>query len=160
MTVNSSEDTYVKQDAPTATNGSSSQIFIMEGSNNDRFIYLKFSVSGLSGKTVDSVKLRLKENTGCSEGDQNFNVYRVGTTSWNESTLCWNNKPTNDTTSLGSYDGYLLGDGEVIDIVLDRTYITEDGTYSLVLKPNGSCTNDSTFFSRLIIGNVSTTSSF
>ncbi len=89
---------------------------------------MKFTVSGVSGRTVTSAKLRLY-NTQVSVFGGSF--YKAAGT-WTQSSVTWNNAPqiSNLITSLGA-----VGSGKWYEVDM-TSYIIADGTYSLRITSN------------------------
>ncbi|NJD04335.1 MAG: DNRLRE domain-containing protein [Ruminiclostridium sp.] len=146
ITVTAGEDAWVKQNAPT-TNYNDIYLEVFKSANADRYSYMKFNVTGITGKTINSVKLRLTESTSAGQGDTQFYVKYSTSNTWSESTLTWNNKPTYQSTQYGSYTGGMLTNGQVLEIPLASSFLNGDGTYTLVLESTSSPTNDSVFAS-------------
>jgi hypothetical protein len=146
-TFNAIADAMADEDFPNTNTGTAQEIAVKYVVSHSRNSYLRFNVSGLSGKTITSAKLRLKESTVSSQGDCKFDVKRI-TGTWSETNVTWNTKPSVASTVYGSYTGGLLTNGQVLDISLSKTLFSGDGTYDLALIPTGMPTNDSAFFSR------------
>jgi hypothetical protein len=81
-------DSYVAADAPTANYGTSAKLRA-DGSPVNRS-YLRFDVSGLSG-TVTRATLRVFNNTALAA--PGYAVFGVGSNSWGEKTITFNNAP-------------------------------------------------------------------
>src|SRR5262245_5983951 len=62
----------------------------IDSGSAERRIFLKFSVSGISGKGIRGVTLRM---TSVSGSDNAGAVRTVSATNWGEMTLTWNNQP-------------------------------------------------------------------
>lgn len=92
-------DTYVASSNPTKNYGSSNRLYT--DASPVRRVYLLFDPQGLSG-TVTDAKLRVYAESGSSVG---YSVHNVPDTSWNESTLTYNNAPAFDppTGSSGPF---------------------------------------------------------
>lgn len=138
---------------------------ILEAKYDDRYGYLKFTVSGVNGKTVQSVRLRLREGSGTGSAT-NFEV-RTTTGAWSESSLTWNNRPATGSTVYGRYAGGAIPEGQYIDVPIDPSLINGDGTYEIMLKPLASAGADSDFFAKeigeaaqLLIGTSTATATF
>lgn len=85
-------DTYVEQDAPTATYGSRDQISVRHTTTGQgRYNFLKFNIAGITGP-ITSAKLLLTESYG--RDIPQLLIWEVFNNSWSESTLTWNNIPT------------------------------------------------------------------
>jgi Putative Ig domain len=147
-TFNPSYDVWARQDTNSADDHNLNVLY------NTRYSYLRFSVTGITGKTIRSVKLVLKESEYASPGDTNFNVFRTTTTTWCEpaTSSCpgsnvtnWSTKPAHGSTVYGGYHGGQLTNNQLVEIWLDPSILDNgDGEYGLALIPT-SGTNDSDF---------------
>lgn len=64
--------------------------------SNNRRSYLKFSLLGLKGsRPITSIKLRLFGGLSGPSDPLTAGIYGVADTTWDESTITWNNKPPN-----------------------------------------------------------------
>jgi glucose/arabinose dehydrogenase len=81
-------DTYGAESTPNLILGTSWVLRAAGGTTIDGEIYLRFLVDGLAGK-IRSAKLRMFATDGTVDGPQAFPT----TSSWDESTLTWNNRP-------------------------------------------------------------------
>lgn len=81
-------DAYVDSTKPTATYGSASNLYV-RGGTNQWVTYMKFDLTALAGTSVSSADLIFYVSDDSSQ-DQTF---RYTTSSWNEGTLTWNNRP-------------------------------------------------------------------
>jgi hypothetical protein len=88
--------------------------------------YLRFTVSGLGGATVQSATLRIYANSANSAG---FSVLALADNTWGETTITYNNAPTSGNT-IKSSAGFSTGTWVQVDI---SSYINAEGTYNLVL---------------------------
>ncbi len=143
--VTASEDAYVKESNPDSNFDNESCIDVLSLTDNRRYSFLKFNVTGMEGKTVTSVKLQLTEDDNSGEGDTQFEVRNIASGTWSESTVTWNNKPTEGSTVYGSYTGGTLSNQQLLEIPLNNFTITEDGTYQLALIATSTPTDDSAF---------------
>jgi len=76
--------------------------------------YIKFDLSSIAGITIESVTLELY----CfQESGNTLPQLRQVTSSWNESTLTYNNKPTRHTRDLAHWDNVSVGWLETNDSV-------------------------------------------
>jgi hypothetical protein len=101
---------------------------------NDRYAYLRFSVRGLVGQPVKSIRLRLKESAGGKAGATNFDV-RATTSPWSETGVTWNTRPQLSNTVLGSYRGGQMAENQVLEVPLSSGFVTGDGDYAIALIP-------------------------
>jgi hypothetical protein len=145
-TFNATADAMCDEISPATNFGTSRELAVKYVTSRSRNSYLRFNVTGVAGKTVTRVRLRLKESTLSSEGDTRFDVRKV-TGSWTETGVNWNNKPALAATVYGTAGGK-LPNGLVLDVLLNNSLITGDGTYDLALFPTGMTSNDTAFFAR------------
>lgn len=100
-------DSYVRDGSSASANfGTATTLLVKNsGSTNsgfNRWIYLRFDLSGLSG-TVTGARLRLfgKVDNTASESHSTA-LYSVSSTTWAETGITWNNKPPTGTTALST----------------------------------------------------------
>jgi chitodextrinase len=130
-------DAYVEADLPTANRGSATTIHV-DNSPVKHFL-VKFTVSGIDGRTVTSAKLRLHcVDPATSGGD----FRRVVDTSWSEATVNWNNAPTADSSIFASLGAVATGSWYEISV----PFITADGTYAI--RVTSVSTNGADYFSK------------
>jgi SdiA-regulated protein len=129
-------DASLYLDSPT-TNFGTAQTLETDNSPVKRYL-LKFEVSGVTGQTVSSITLRLT----CTNASAKGGDFRpTSTTTWVESGpggVTWNTQPAFDAgasplASLGS-----VAAGTTYDVTLPASYVTSDGTYSLVVSSTSS----------------------
>ncbi|MEQ1893933.1 MAG: DNRLRE domain-containing protein, partial [Planctomycetota bacterium] len=109
--------------------------------------FLRFDVLGLGALAPQALTLELYEGDG-SAGDAHFEVRAVDT-SWSETGLTWRNQPPTAGRRLGVYSGPKLGEGALVRIPLDPSWIRADGSYALALvELRSGGTNQSAFQSR------------
>lgn len=100
-TLDVTHDSFVRQGAPTTNFNSTGTIYVKNsdpGAGNGSFYragYLRFDASSLTG-TVNSgtLTLTIVDNGQGSGTTVDHSLHLVGTDSWNETTLTWNNRPT------------------------------------------------------------------
>ena len=131
LTFTPSADTYVESDTPTTNYGAATQ-FITDGTPFKN-VLLKFVVSGISGRPIQNVKLRLYCVNGSIGTGGSF--HRVADSTWTESTVNWNTQPAADATVLGSLGPVSANTWYEVDVT---SLVTGDGTYSL----NATSTSD------------------
>jgi hypothetical protein len=95
-------------------------------------ILLKFSVTGVGGRQVTSVKLRLYANDPSSLGGV---FRRVSDSTWNEQTITWNNAPPADATVLATLGAVASGSWYEVDVT---PLVTADGTVSVRVNSTSS----------------------
>ncbi|HVL24511.1 MAG TPA: DNRLRE domain-containing protein [Thermomicrobiales bacterium] len=96
----------------------------------NREVYLRFTVSGLSG-TVQSATLRLWSTNGTPNGPP---VYSSTNTSWSETGITWSNKPAvaNPTDDKGSIGSNVWVEYNV------TSFVSGDGAFTFALIPQSS----------------------
>jgi hypothetical protein len=116
ITLDVISDTYVSSSNPTVNYGSSASLY--SDASPIMISYLKFDASGLNG-TLKRAVLRIKTTSGTSSGSPGPEYVKiVEDTSWNESTLTYNTRPSLSTT-LGSVSN--TTSNTIYDIPLDIT---------------------------------------
>ncbi|MBQ9342317.1 MAG: DNRLRE domain-containing protein [Lachnospiraceae bacterium] len=96
----STNDTYISSKSPNYNFDSYTQL--RTGKNNDYGIcrtYIKFNIPSSVTTHIASAKVFLKQSGGVLP---NIKAYRV-TSSWNSTTITWNNKPTYTAISSSNY---------------------------------------------------------
>jgi hypothetical protein len=117
------QDAYVQADTPTKNYGSSAQV--IADNSPVKNLLLKFSVSGLAGRSVASVKLRLY----CVDPAPFGGSFRaVGDTSWGETTVNWNNQPPATGAVLGTIGAVASGGWYEVDVT---PLVSGDGVVSI-----------------------------
>jgi GH25 family lysozyme M1 (1,4-beta-N-acetylmuramidase) len=104
-TIGTSTSSYVRGGSYASRNfGSDSSLLVKRSSSstNTRESYIKFDLS--SRASINSAKLRLTGRlSAATTGGILTRVYSASNTSWSESGLTWNNKPSAGTTIRGSF---------------------------------------------------------
>ena len=98
---------------------------------NQSRVYLKFTVTGLSGPPVGAT-LRLWVTGG---GPSGGSIYRLTNTTWTETGITWNNAPAISGTPLSTAG--VATAGTFVDFNLGSA-ITGDGTYTFALSNGGN----------------------
>jgi hypothetical protein len=123
LTFAPTDDAHVNQDLPTNNYGSLTSIQV--DNSPVKHVYLKFTVSGVGTKTVQSAKLRLWcVDPSTAGGD----FHRVVDNTWTQGTLTWNNAPAGDAATIASLGAVAVSTWYEVDL---SSLITGDGTYSL-----------------------------
>jgi chitodextrinase len=135
----STADAYVRQDKPTSNYGSSTALITDASPNED--ILMRFNVSGVGTGKVDAAKLRLYVNKSSNSGG---NIKKAASSTWNEATLNWNNKPALGTTVYGTFGSLVRN--SYVEVDLSSGMVTGDGVYDLYI--DSSSTNDAAFNSK------------
>lgn len=129
LTIEASADTYIRADYPNSSYGSASTVQV-DGSPQKR-ILLRFTVSGVGSKTVQSAKLRLY---AVDPSDQGGVVHRTTGGAWSETTT-WNNQPGTASGSVASFGSVLANSWYQVDV---SSVVTGDGTYDLIIDSPSS----------------------
>ena len=117
-------DAYVAQTSPSSNYGSSHLLHV-DALPVTRS-YLRFSVSGLSGATVQSAVIKLYTGSSNSTG---FTVSAVNTNSWGESTITYNNAPASGAV-INSSRSFSSGTWVSVDV---SSYVKAAGTFSFAI---------------------------
>jgi carboxypeptidase T len=82
--------------------GTATTIRVRSSSNasNTRWVYFKFDTSGVAG-TLSNVKLRVY-GSNSSNGTLSIGAYSASNTTWSETGITWNNRPTTGASALNS----------------------------------------------------------
>jgi len=102
VTVTANADSFVQSDLPTASHGSDTALYV--DSSPTKITYLKFDTSALAGATLSGATLKITTtSSSTSSGSPDTQVvHPVSDSSWTESGLTYNSRPTVSATSLGS----------------------------------------------------------
>ena len=120
----------MEQGQPGVNFGSSTQ-FVVDASPVRRSL-LRFTVTGVAGRSVTRATLRLYCVNGSSTGGA---LHGVPGSSWGERTVTWSNAPAGDTAVLGNVGAVAAGSWYSIDVT---SLVTGDGTFSLDLTSTNS----------------------
>src|SRR5262249_5390508 len=126
-----SADTYV--DASSATRNFGTARTLLASASPVRIIYLRFNVSGVSGRVVQTARLKLRVAAGGAPGGT---VHRISNTTWSETTTTYKTRPAVDGPGL-STSTTKLATGAIVTLDLG-TAITGDGVVSLAVNTTGS----------------------
>ncbi|MDQ3952508.1 MAG: DNRLRE domain-containing protein [Actinomycetota bacterium] len=102
FTYRPTSDAYVTAGSPATSFGTST--FLYADASPVMQSFLRFDVSGIAGRTVTDVKLRVFVNDPSPSGGT---VHRVPSTSWGES-ITYDTKPSYDAGALGSFGAVSL----------------------------------------------------
>jgi hypothetical protein len=122
-------DAYVSSSAPTTSYGTSSALWI--DSSPQKKAFLRFAVSGIAGRVVTNVRLRLFQADAAPSGGR---VFSLSSNSWSE-TITWDTRPAIDGAQLAQFGA--VSNGAWYEVPLGRE-ITEDGVLSLAVDPTSS----------------------
>ncbi|MCL4561491.1 MAG: DNRLRE domain-containing protein [Chloroflexi bacterium] len=129
LTFNVDADSYVSASYPI-TNYGSATVWRVDGSP-DLHAYLRFSVQGTAGYTIQHAYLKVYAN---SSGSAGINALAVADNTWDESTITYNTAPPLGAV-LDGVAGRTPGSWVTIDVT---SYVTGDGTYSFGVNTPGS----------------------
>ena len=122
ISIEASEDTYIRPDQAGANFGALTTLLVDASSEKD--FLLKFVVSGTAGRTITSARLRLRALDSSNVGGE---FYDVGD-SWSEATVTWSTAQPLGSLRVGTLGAVAAGNSYEIDLA---SYITGDGIYSL-----------------------------
>src|SRR6185295_18696709 len=97
-----------------------------------RIIYLRFAVTGVSGRPVDHARLRLEVSGASPSGGI---VHRISNDTWSEATVTYNTRPALDGPALATLGAVTTG--AVAEFNLDGA-IPGDGVYDLAIDSTNS----------------------
>ena len=118
------DDSYVREDTPGTNYGTDNQLQLKSADGKDRYTYVKFTVSSISG-SVDTALLKMYS----VDIGQNATVKTVSDTSWTEGSITWNNHPTMGNT----LDSQYVGNNQWVEFDV-TTHITGNGTFSIGIE--------------------------
>jgi hypothetical protein len=120
-------DTYVDGAVPATNYGT--KTFVSIDASPVQESYLKFQLTGLTGNTVQSAKLRIyNSDNGSVKGGS---VAKMNNTSWGETTTTYNNRPTIDGAALQTLGAVNAATWYEFDV---KPAVTGDATLSLAIK--------------------------
>jgi len=143
-------DAHVAVASPTNNYGSTNPLRTREGAGTSTDptyrAYLKFDVSGLAGKTIQSVTLRLFVPSDPTPNVQN--VFRVTDSTWAENTINFNNGPAPEASPVGAsaapvtgYNDIPLSAGAITSSTLQTFFIKSAGNNNLAFSSREDATN-------------------
>lgn len=103
-------DTYVYDSSASTNYGSETRLWVYGKPGHNRETYYRYNLSGLGG-SITSAKLRLYPRI--INGTATHSVDVLNSTSWDEFTVNWNNRPSATGSSLGSWTPASGGEYEV-----------------------------------------------
>ena len=113
----------MRADQPSRNFGGGTSLQV-DGSPLKNFL-IKFSVSGVGGRQVQSARLRLFAVDPSSSGGD---LRRLANTTWSEGTVTWDNAPAADATVLASLGGVAAGVWHEMDVT---ALVSGDGVFGL-----------------------------
>ncbi len=117
-------DAYVIKSQASSNFGKSTSL--RADASPDTRSYLRFSVSGLGGATIQSAKLRVYVNSSNSVG---FSVRTVASNTWSETTITYRNAPA---VGIVLSNSGKLASGTWVEVDLSN-YVDAENTYSMAL---------------------------
>ena len=112
ITLNPTAETYANKESPSSTHNGNNYLRCGYGSASDKcyYTYLKFDIQGSipKGSTITSAVLSLYSySNSCWQASTNLVCRRV-TSSWTQSGLTWDNRPSGTGTNsvTGTFSGY------------------------------------------------------
>ncbi len=129
LTFNPSADAYISATSPTKNYGGTT-VRVRTGtaaSPGTYVTYVRFDVSGLAGRPVSGLKLRLYDTDASVDGGA---VYAAGN-GWTETGITWANAPATTGPSLGAA-GRVAANAWAA-VTLAPAVISGDGAYTFVL---------------------------
>jgi hypothetical protein len=123
-------DAKVSAASPT-TNYGAATTFNADGSPDDRSL-LRFTVSGIAGRTISSVKLRIWNVDPSTTGG--ITLHSV-TGAWDEAAVNFNTFPAFNATAIGSLGAVTANAFYDIDVT---SVVTGEGTYNFALRSTGT----------------------
>jgi hypothetical protein len=118
-------DAYVDSAQPSASFGSSNYLWVDAGSVKQSF--LRFRLTGLTGRTVTGARLRMYQTDASPFGG---NVWSISSSEWDES-VTWDTRPAIDGPQLGAF-----GNVEALtwyEVTVDPSIVPVDGPISLAV---------------------------
>ena len=127
LTFNPVADSYVDANVPTSNFNNDATL--RANASPMRIAYLRFAVSGVSGRAVQKARLRLgvASNSG-APSDVGGTIHRITNTTWDEATLTFNNRPSMDGAGIQTLGPVALN--EVVEFNLDATSLPTGRTAS------------------------------
>ncbi len=122
-------DAYVIQSYPSQNFGLN--VALRADASPTTRSYLRFTVAGLNGATVQSAKLRFYANSSNTTG---FTVKTLSNNTWTETGITYSNSPAPGTV-INSSKGFTSGTWVEVDV---SSYIKSQATYNLVVTTSSS----------------------
>jgi hypothetical protein len=129
-------DAYVDSGSPNTRFGATNSALLRADANVVRISYLRFDVAGLGSRRVARAVLRLQADAVSGAGsDSGGVVRRISNSSWVESTVTYNTRPTLDGAILATAGAVALG--QVVDFDV-TSGMAGDGTYDFAISNNST----------------------
>ncbi|MFE0702050.1 DNRLRE domain-containing protein [Streptomyces sp. NPDC058872] len=132
-TFTATADTYVSSQNPSTNYGSSQQL----GVDNSpvKQMLLRFDVSGVT-QQVTGAKLRIHVDDVSGAESSNGGTFRaMSTTTWSETSVTYNNRPSIDGATLGTLGSVARNTWYEVDV---SSYVTGNGTFSIGVTSSSS----------------------
>ncbi|MGA2504137.1 MAG: DNRLRE domain-containing protein [Anaerolineales bacterium] len=129
LTFNPVADVYVVQTSASTNYGTGTSLRV--DSSPETRSYLRFVISGLNGRSIQTAFLRIYANSANSTG---FSVRAVSNNTWVENQITYSNAPAAGNI-INSSKSFAAGTWMDVDV---STYIKAAGTFSLVLTTSSS----------------------
>jgi parallel beta-helix repeat protein len=123
LTLTPSADASLQSDMPTTNFGSTASLTV--DGNPVRHILLKFSVTGIGGRTITKATLKLYNTNGSVLGG---NFYRVADSSWSETGVTWNTAPASDAIAFASLGAVSSGNWYEVNVA---SVVTGNGDFTI-----------------------------
>ena len=121
-------DASIKLDAPTENFGTDQEVQTDNSPIQD--FLMKFDVSGIGTRHIQSAKLRLF----CTNKSDQGGEFQSVDNDWSEDTVTWDNAPLENPDVIASLGPVVRGTWVEVDLT---SLVTEDGVYSLrVMSPS------------------------
>ncbi len=130
LTLTPSADASLQSDMPTTNFGSTSSLTV--DGNPVRHILLKFSVTGIAGRTITKATLKL-HNTNSSVFGGNF--FRVADSSWSETGVTWNTAPASDPAAFASLGAVSSGNWYEVNLA---SVVTGNGDFTIKITSSNA----------------------
>ncbi|ADJ29604.1 right-handed parallel beta-helix repeat-containing protein [Nitrosococcus watsonii] len=124
LTFSPSDDAYIRAGSPGSNYGDNGKLWVDNSPSVYEFL-LKFSVSGVGSRQVESAKLWLYN---VNSSDKGGDFYEVTDNNWSEQTVTWNTAPSAEANPIASLESVSSNTWVIVDLA---PLIAGDGTYSL-----------------------------
>lgn len=135
VTLNPVADDHVSSKDPNRNYGGSTSLWVVQG---ESYPYLKFDLTSLAGRTIDSATLRVRTANDSFAGSPNtVRFVVVDNTTWGERSLTFNNRPPFSTSVLGS--STMPASNTLYETVLNAAFVQAKagGLFSIGVDSNG-----------------------
>lgn len=122
LTFTPTDDAEIRKTTRARNYGSATSL-TTDGTPEVHFL-MKFTVSGIDGRSITSAKLRLHNTDGSARGGQMYSV----TTAWQEGSVTWNNAPRSSGAPQAALGAVVAGNFYEVDL---NSVVAGDGTYAL-----------------------------